>query len=48
MSKAMLLSIAIGVFILLLIGIALTIYEFHKAGSEPVEDMGKKADRPGR
>ncbi|WP_156417398.1 MULTISPECIES: hypothetical protein [Microbulbifer] len=48
MSEAMLLSIAIGVFIMLLVGIALTIYEFHKAGEEPAEEIRKKSDKPGR
>lgn len=37
MSTTMLLAIAVGVFIMLVLGIALTIYEFHKAGSEPVK-----------
>ena len=48
MSEGLILAIAIGVFILLLIGIALTIYEFHKAGEEPAEDIRRKSDKPGR
>lgn len=41
----MLLAIAAGVFVMLLIGIALTIYEFHKAGSEPVRGAGTGRDK---
>lgn len=37
MSDSLLLYIAMGVFVMLVIGIALTVYEFNRAGSEPVE-----------
>ncbi|SDK44449.1 hypothetical protein [Microbulbifer yueqingensis] len=47
MSETMLLGVAIGVFVMLIIGIALTIYEFHRAGSEPVKksDKGQRPER---
>ncbi|MEX2961842.1 hypothetical protein [Microbulbifer sp. TYP-18] len=48
MSDSMLLAIAAGVFLLLLVGIALTIYEFHKAGAEPVADTRDRSDIRGR
>ena len=46
MSDSLLLYIAIGVFVLLLIGIVLTVYEFHRVGSEPVRETG--SERSGR
>ncbi|MFI2811030.1 MULTISPECIES: hypothetical protein [Microbulbifer] len=48
MSDTMLLVIAIGVFVMLVIGIALTIYEFRQAGEEPAENSHSKGDHPGR
>ncbi|WP_237059908.1 hypothetical protein [Microbulbifer sediminum] len=47
MSRTMLLAVAIGVFVMLVIGIVLTIYEFHRAGEEPVERPGPD-DQPKR
>ncbi|WP_346838332.1 hypothetical protein [Microbulbifer sp. SAOS-129_SWC] len=44
MSDKLLLAVAVGVFLLLLLGIGLTIYEFHRAGCEPVE-RDRKRDR---
>lgn len=46
MSESMLLGVAVGVFVMLVIGIGLTIYEFHRAGSEPVKK--KSGSRDGR
>ncbi|WP_170833190.1 hypothetical protein [Microbulbifer marinus] len=48
MSESLLLAIAIGVFVMLLIGIALTVYEFHRAGSEPVQKSNPGRKREGR
>ncbi|WP_323846070.1 hypothetical protein [Microbulbifer magnicolonia] len=48
MSEQLLLAIAIGVTLMLMNGIALTIYEFHRAGSEPVEKPRPKPDRQRR
>ncbi|WP_193163509.1 hypothetical protein [Microbulbifer hainanensis] len=45
MSETLLLKIAAGVFLMLLIGIALTVYEFHRAGCEPVEKSRQSAGR---
>lgn len=45
MSDSLLLYIAIGVFVMLLIGILLTVYEFHRVGSEPVRDAGSERYR---
>jgi len=48
MSDKLLLVVAIGVFLMLLIGIALTIYEFRRAGCEPVDDERDKARQRSR
>ena len=45
MSESLLLKIAAGVFLMLLIGIALTVYEFHRAGCEPVDKPRKSPRR---
>ncbi|WP_226703268.1 hypothetical protein [Microbulbifer elongatus] len=36
MSDQLILFVGVGVFVLMMIGIGLTIYGFHRAGSEPV------------
>ncbi|WKD49910.1 hypothetical protein [Microbulbifer spongiae] len=49
MSDLFILVIAACVFICMLIGIVLTVYELHKAGSEPVRpgvNSGMNADNP--
>ena len=36
MSDQLILYVGVGVFLLMLLGIGLTVYGFHRAGSEPV------------
>ena len=48
MSDQLILYVGVGVFVLMLIGIGLTVYGFHRAGSEPVlSQRGGRSRRRG-